>query len=184
MLVVTEFEINKEADTFLTIVGRQSGIISKLLSMVGISPITELRCSRDEVLYRASSMRRGNITIGIPNTAVTAVGTGYTKPFGLLVTAFVLFLVALYGLITIVSGGGSTGTHMLCFGLIGVIISLVMYHLGKVTIFAVYAGGDKPIVSLEVKRSVIERKRITEEDWKEGAALIRKAVIHTQKHHD
>jgi len=184
MLVVKEFKIDKEADNFLKIVGRQSGVISWLLSIVGISPITELQCNRREVIFRAASLRKGNVTVGIPNTAVTTVAAGYIKPFKALVVAICGFFFALFML--------SKGTidrnddvYSIAFtGLIVGIVSIISYLIGKKTIFAIYAGGDKPVASLEIKNSVTEGIQITEGDIDAAAVLLRNTVICARERHD
>jgi len=172
MLVVKEFKIDKEADNFLKIVGREEGFISWLLSIFGISPITELICNRREVSFRTASLKNGNVTVGIPITSVTAIVSGYSKPFPLLVAAIVCFIASIP--VAIINESG----WLLLPGLLLGIIFIIMYQRGKKTIFGICVGGDKPgVASLITKRSVIEGKQITSEDFEEAAALLKKTVL-------
>ena len=170
MLVLKQFQVDESAETFLTIKGRQEGVIAWILSKVGLDPTTEMVCNRREVVYKSSSARHGQQNINIPNTAVTAVVTGYTKPFPLLVMAAVF---ALSGIIT----AASQGAAWFIVGLIIAGICLIAYALNKEMFFGVYNGGDKCIASLTTKRSVIEGVNVDFDKFEKAATLLTRVVL-------
>ena len=169
MLVLKQFQVDENAETLLTIKGRQEGIIAWVLSMVGLDPTVEMVCNRQEIVYKSSSARHGQQNINIPNTAVTAVVTGYTKPFSLLVVAGLFVLGGLFG--------ASQAVWLLYLGLIIAGICLIAYTLNKEMFFGVYNGGDKCIASLTTKRSVIEGVNVDFDKFEKAATLLTRVVL-------
>lgn len=169
MLVLKEFKIDGKAETFLSIKGRQEGIISWFLSIVGIDPTVELICNRQEIMFRCSSIRKGQVNINIPNTAVTAVVTGYEKPFRALVMAAACIL---FGLIQ-----SLVSIWLLVIGLVLGAILIVYYILNKKMIFGVYNGGDSFMAALATKRSVIEGVPVDFDKFEKAATLLNKAIL-------
>lgn len=170
MLVLKEFKLDENADEYLYISGRSEGIWAYLLTLIGIDTTTELRCNSKSLLFKTASLRKGQADITIPNSAVTAVVTGFHKPFALLVVA-ALFLL----------GGLSAHTiWSIALGLVVAAVCVFLYYIGKSTLFGVYNGGDHPIAALYIKRSVIEGVSITFEKYQSAALLLNKAVLECQ----
>ena len=172
MFVLKEFKIDENAEVFLSIKGRKGGLIAWLFSMIGISPIVSLTCSRNEVFFKSSSVRKGQFNITIPTTQVTGVVTGYKKPFSLLVLALI-FIVAGYYYQYMVRFGGPFFVP----GLIAGAICVIFYVLHKTMVFGVSNGGDVPAASLEFKRSVIEGVSVDFDKFEKSAALLSKVVV-------
>ena len=170
MLVLKEFKIDENAELFLSIKGRQEGIIAWLLSKIGLDPIVSLTCSRNEVMFKSSSTRKGQLNVNIPTTAVTAVVTGYKKPFSLLVLAAIFAIGGLY------MQSATRGSFFLP-GLIAGAICIVFYVLQKAMVFSVFNGGDTAIASLVTKRSVIEGVSVDFDKFEKAAALLNKVVV-------
>ena len=170
MLVLKEFKLDENAELFLSIKGREEGIIAWLLSRIGFDPIVSLTCSRNEVMFKSSSTRKGQLNVNIPTTAVTAVVTGYKKPFSLLVLAVIFIIGGLYM-------QNTTRASFFVPGLIAAVICLVAYMLQKTMIFSVFNGGDTAIASLTTKRSVIEGVNVDFDKFEKAAALLNKVVV-------
>ena len=170
MLVLKKFQIDENAETFMTIIGRQEGLISWILSKLGLDPTVEMLCNRQEIKYKSSSPRQGQLNICIPNTAVTAIVTGFKKPFYLLVLA-ALFIFG--GLV----GAQSAGWLLVFVGLIAGGICLILYILKKEMFFGIYNGGDNIIASLTTKRSVIEGVNVDFDRFEKAAALLSRVVL-------
>ena len=171
MLVLKEFRIDENADKFLIIRGREEGVISWFFSKIGLDPTVEMICSRREILYKSSSVRKGQLNISIPNPAVTAVVTGYHKPFSALVIAAIFML----------SGLTSLSQSLVLFLIwLGLGLACVVYYaLNKKMVFGVYNGGDNLMAGLATKRSVIEGVAIDFDKFEVAAALLNKAVLET-----
>lgn len=169
MLVLKEFIIDEKGKTFLTIRGRQEGLISWFLAKIGLDPTVEMLCNRQRVLYKSSSARNGQLNISVPNVAVTAVVTGYHKPFYALVWAVICVVGGLYM--------AAFSAKLIIAGLLLGIIFALYYLLNKTMVFGLYNGGDKYIAYLEAKRSVIEGVTIDFEKFEQAAALLNKAIL-------
>jgi len=173
MLVLKEFKLDENADEFLYIAGRSEGIWAYILTLIGIDTTTELRCTGKNLLFKTASLRKGQSDISVPNSAVTAVVTGFHKPFQLLVIAAVFLLGGLSGLMA-----GSV--YPLILGLIVAAVCVFFYYISKSILFGVYNGGDHPIAAIYIKRSVIEGVNVDFEKYQKAAALLNKAVLECQ----
>jgi hypothetical protein len=170
-LVLKEFRLNENEDEFLKIVGRSSGILSWILSLCGIDPITSLSCNKQSIKFETSAIRYGKKTINIPLVAVTGVSSGINKPFGLLILGIIFILGGIIGALSIHSIG------FFIFGLIIGVISLILYSLKKNMLFSIYNGGDKPIATICMKKSIIEGQSIDELKYESAANALNKAVF-------
>jgi hypothetical protein len=172
MLVLKEFKLNENAEDFLYIKARQEGIMSFILSLIGIDTTTELKCNSKDMLFRTASLRKGQSNIYIPNTAVTAVMSGFHKPFQLLVAAIVWLCVGIGASIGMEDGGAFVLVVCLVIG--G--ICLLLYILNKSLWFGVYNGGDSPMASILAKRSVIEGVKVDFEQFEKAAVLLNRKI--------
>jgi hypothetical protein len=178
ILVLKEFRLDENEDEFLKIVGRTSGILSWVLSLCGIAPVTSLECNRKAIKFEEAAIRYGKKAVSILLVAVTGVSSGVNKPFGLLVLGIVFILGGIIAAIFLpryAAGGAKAGAFFI--GLIIGVIFLVVYSLKKTMFFSIYNGGDKPIATICMKKSVIEGQSIDE--FKSGAAAheLNKAVL-------
>jgi hypothetical protein len=168
MLVLKEFKMDENAEDFLYIKAREEGILAFLLSLAGIDTITELKCNTKNLLYRASSVRKGQLNVYIPNQAVTAVMAGFFKPFQLLIVAAVFLLGGVFGM--------SESIALTIVGLVIAGICVLFYVLNKEILFSVQNGGDNFVVNIVVKRSVIEGVKIEFEEFQKAAALLNEKI--------
>lgn len=89
-LVLRKFDIPlQSADgLYLNIEGRRGGIISFLLTVLNLNPVTSFKCYHNRIEFKRTSLS-GEQLIIIPLTAVTAVQSGFTKPIGFLFAGIV-----------------------------------------------------------------------------------------------
>jgi hypothetical protein len=175
VLVLKEFRFNENEDEFLKIVGRASGILSWVLSLCGIDPITSLNCNRKAIKFEEAAIRYGKKTLSIPLIAVTGVSSGINKPFALLVSGIIFILGGILGAISLPGGGEKAGVFFI--GLIIGAVFLAQFYLKKTMFFQIYNGGDKPIAAICMKKSIIEGQSIDELKFETAANALNKAVL-------
>jgi hypothetical protein len=177
VLVLKEFRLNENEEEFLKIAGRASGIISWILSLCGIDPVTSLHCNRDTIKFEEAALRYGKKTLSIPLVAITGVSSGINKPFGFLVFGIIFVLGGILGAISLPSYAGGSKAAVFIIGLIIGAIFLYLYSLKKTVMFSIYNGGDKPIASIRMKKSIIEGQSIDELKFETAANELNKAVL-------
>jgi hypothetical protein len=177
VLVLKEFHLNESEDEFLKISGRSSGILSWILSLCGIDPVTSLSCNKNAIKFEEAAIRTGKTTLSIPLVAVTGVSSGINKPFGQLVFGIVFVLGGIIGAMFLprYAGGAKVGAFFI--GLIIGAIFLALYYLKKTIFFSIYNGGDKPIATIYMKKSIIEGQSIDEIKSETAANMLNKAVL-------
>jgi hypothetical protein len=177
VLVLKEFYLNENEDEFLKITGRASGIFNWILSKCGIDPVTSLICNKKAIKFEEAAIRYGKKTLNIPLVAVTGISSGINKPFGFLVFGVIFILGGIIGAIILprYAGGAKAGTFFI--GLIVGAIFLVLYALKKNLFFSVYNGGDKPITTICMKKSIIEGQNIDEQKTEAAANALNKVVL-------
>jgi hypothetical protein len=171
MLVLKEFILNEDEDEFFIIIGRPSGFLSWILSLCGIDPTTSLTCNKHTVKYETSAIRYGKKTYNIPLVGVSCVSSGIRKPFPFLVLGIFFIL---YGILSLI------GIPFFAFGTVSLIIGVVFlyfYKLNKTMQFNIFTGGDKPIASIQIKKSIIEGQSIDLAKYETAANLLNKAVL-------
>lgn len=70
-----------EGTPVIELVGRQQGMISFLLTLVGISPITEFRVTPNELCCNSTSLF-GRQNQSVPLHAISSIAAGVRKPVG------------------------------------------------------------------------------------------------------
>jgi hypothetical protein len=174
-LVLKEFKLNGNDEEFLIIRGRAAGILSWVLSLCGIDPVTSLICTRQAARFETSAIRYGKETKNISLAAVSCVASGIKKPFPLLVLG-VLFAVG-----SIIGAIATNSFVFFCVGLVIGAVFLVLYGLNKTMRFSIYTGGDRPIASITIKKSVIEGQSIDPVKYEAAAGTLNKAVLNARK---
>jgi len=153
-LVVKELKINENGPVYVRIVGRRGGLISWLLSLIGIDPTTEMEVTEKKIEFIEGSLS-GQLRHMVPLRSVCNLGAGYFKPFVLIVVAVILLLLALVASFQDVPG---IVVFLLFASTIGCAIA---YFLKKtLLLFALPGSGFGPIIGF--KRSVIEGVSVDE----------------------
>lgn len=164
-LVLQELVINEEGPRYLHMVGRKSGLIAYLLSLIGIDPTTTMDVIGNKIELEEGSLS-GKVKHLVPLSSICNLGAGYYKPFILVVSAIVLLVLSL---VLSFSGGVPGGIVFLLFA--AAIGCAVAYYLKKtLVLFALPGSGFGPIISF--KRSVIEGVDIDESQAKRIIVLL------------
>jgi len=175
ILVLKEFKLNEDEDEFLKIVGRASGFFAWLFSLFGIDPITSLTCNKKSIKFEEAAIQYGKNTLNIPLAAVSGVISGLNKPFILLLLGIILILGGIISAII----ARSLGILILCV-IIGIGF-LIFYKLKKTMTFGIFTGGDKPIATICMKKSIIEGQDIDESKYEAAAIALTKAVLNIRQ---
>jgi hypothetical protein len=171
LLVLKAFKLSENEEEFLKIDCRVSGVLSWIFSLCGIDPVTSLSCNKHFIKFEETAIRSGKRIYNIPLVAVTCVSSGISKPFGLFVLGVISILCGIIGTFYAREIG------VLGFYLILGAVFLFLYSLKKNMFFAIYNGGDKPIVKIHVKKSIIEGQTIDELKYESATSVLNKAVL-------
>ena len=172
-LVLRKFEIDQSSsDKVIDIVGRKSGFVAFLLTVLGLDATTSLRCTRDRVEYRASSLF-GETSTTIPLNQVTGIVGGYKKPIELLIAAGISFLIS-------VVFGTRNGIIFFILGVVIPLVLVIQYLYGKTMNLGVQNGDDK-VYGLEFKKGLIEGVSVDIQLVKEAITLLNNAVLQSNK---
>jgi len=168
-LVVRKFSIDESGPDglYLEIVGRASGFISWILTLMKLDTLTTLKLEEDRLSVKSSSLS-GEIHTVMPLGAIESTQCGFSKS--------IIWLTL--GIITIVSGLlNGFGGNMIVFLIIGAIFVLV-YFLSK-RMFISVAAGDKS-VDIAFKEGVIEGVSVDLDRTLSAIQLLNKMV--TKQH--
>lgn len=159
-LVLKEFSVNKEGPEYVHIVARKSGLISWLLTMIGIDATTTFRVFADRIEFEAGSLS-GKLHTTMPLRSISIATCGYTKPFILLVLGGICVLAA-----------------FATFGLTLLLAALffLFYFLNKALLISVVSNSSWP-ASICFKRSVIEGVNVEYEQAQEAITLINELTL-------
>ena len=155
-------EVNEQGN-FVDIKGRAPGLISWFLALMGIDATVSIKVSNELFTFEAGSWS-GRFYKTIPLSKISSVYYGYSKPWKEALVLFLILGVALgvptYGVMTVIGG----------------IIALLYYFLNKKLTLGVFeiGGGASGI---EIKRSVIEGKKLDEKDAEQVGDLIQQLLI-------
>ncbi len=146
-----------EDGIYVSIVGRQEGFLSWLLSVMGIDATTTLRVDRDTVYFEAGSLAGFQQRV-IPLANLSSAYFGYAKPWQLaLAIGFVL---------------------MPFFGL-GLILGPLYYFLNKTLSLGIIENAGV-LSGIEFKRSVIEGQNINEQEARRVCTIVQRLMMEAQ----
>jgi hypothetical protein len=155
-LVLKKWSASKTADSngnYVHLVGREAGLFSWLLSLVGVDPTTEVEIKDNMIIFAAGSLSGREKRI-IPMKSVCSAYYGYEKPWKEALVLGVLLL-GVFG--------------------IGLIVGPLYYFLNKkLTIGIVEHSGW--VGGFSFKRSVIEGKNIDENKSYEVIDIVRELI--------
>ena len=150
--VITDWfasETPNDDGIYVRIKGRKGGLISFLLSLVGIDPIVSFMVDRENVRFMAGSLNGFESSV-TPINKICSGDYGYTKPF---VGTIILVII---GIALLVLGDSK---ESLMFSLIVIAGAIAYYFLHKTTKIAlVYISGRHN--GFAFKRSIIEGENI------------------------
>jgi hypothetical protein len=148
-LVLRRFQIDETGTSGANvwIEARQPGLVSFLLTVVGLDPNSSLRVTRGSISFQNSSVFGMN-QVSTPLTNVGAFVGGYKKPFWALVFSLMMFL---FGLIF----GLEFGATVFSFFIFLTLVGLVYYYLQK-TMFMGFETSGGGTYGFAFKASVLE----------------------------
>jgi len=170
-LVLREKSITPTGPRYVRLVGRKAGLVSFLMTILGIDTTTIFEVYEDRIEYSCSSLS-GRFQELIPLVRVSNLCCGYFKP----VLFFVFAVIALIGgfavgMIARADGSPELATPATVVGVIFSAIFFVCYFLKKTIVVNVIPNSASP-VAIAFKRSLIENQTITQEDARQIIDII------------
>ena len=165
-----------EPQPVIELVGRQQGIISFLLTLVGISPITDFKVTPEELCCNSTSLF-GRQNQSVPLRAISSVAAGVRKPVGYLFVAFVFLIVGVFGGLGVLWNEGlyRFALTLMVFGALAALF-IWMYAINKRFFVSIYTQGGPPIL-LSLKPNVIEGVPLDLERALQVVKIIRDRVL-------
>lgn len=148
-LVLRRFQIDETGTSGANVwvEARQPGLVSFLLTVVGLDPNSSLRVTRGSISFQNSSVFGMN-QVSTPLANIGAFVGGYKKPFWALVFSLLMFL---FGLIF----GAEYGATVFMFFIFMALVGLVYYYLQK-TMFMGFETSGGGTYGFAFKASVLE----------------------------
>ena len=184
-IVLKKLSINEADETPVDIQGREGGLFSFILNIIGLGATTSLSCTKDYVEFKAVSLK-GFDSIRVPTTAVTGVTFGLKKPIGLFIMSAIFAVLGVLSFfssvvlrmaseidIAQVPKGGQMSLAVVL--LVLAVIMFVSYFLTKFFYIGFENGGDKQYM-IAFKASVIEGVTVNTEKVEQAAMMINKLV--------
>lgn len=158
-------DVPDEKGAYVEIAGRQSGLLSWLLTLIGIAPTVKLVVKESKVEFSQGSLNGFTERI-IPASKISSTLYGYIRPW----IEMVLIIVS-----AIIAGAFFAGTVDGTFGGViivgGIIFAIIYYALNKAFVVGmVEVSGDHH--KIVFKRSVIEGQAISETEGRRVADII------------
>jgi hypothetical protein len=171
-LVLRRFRINEAAngEPCVDIIGRPSGLVAWLLTIMGLATETHLTVTDMRVSLKNASLS-GELTHFVPLPHVSSTHCGFSKPIGYLVIGAAI---AVFG---IINGMSQRDGAPLFFG--GIIIGLlffIAYFLSKKIRIEIRTDGGYPL-QIQFKPSVIEGVPVNIEYATQALSLLNEKVL-------
>jgi hypothetical protein len=169
-MVLKKFSLNQNPDdgNFVSIIGRKSGLLSWLLTLIGLDPQVEfIVATKDLRFYNKSLFGEKNIVMTLKN--VSHINCEYSRPFWYLVFAILSLIMFLIG-----DSGIALG-----FLVIAIILLLVFYFNKSITIMVETFGGA--IYKVKFKPSLIENVNVNLDKARKVVELINSQIIKEQE---
>lgn len=173
--VIKNWKANEVPDVngnYVEVIGRESGIFSWVMSLIGLDPTDSLIVTSTRIEYSSTSISGKKAQI-VPISKVDGTIYGYSKPVKSAV--FILFVFSVFAFALAEVSGGA----MVVVFIGGILLATLKYMFGKVITLGFSAGG-KPW-AIEFKRSAIENKNINEKQAEMVCELIQDCINAHQK---
>jgi hypothetical protein len=175
-LVLRKFSVKKDGSNgyIIEIIGRASGVIAWLLTVMKLDTETSLKISQKDILFKSSSLF-GQIYQVSPLPSVSSTHCGYSKPIGYLIFGAIFMGGGLLWGSAQYQGGG-----IMLGGLLIGLVFFIAYWLSKKIAISIQTKGGM-IMGLSFRRSVIENIPVDIKKAMQAISLINKNVIASQK---
>jgi len=178
-LVLRQFDIKDDIPdgVFVEIVGRASGLIGWILTVIGFDATTSLKITDKDISFNSSSLF-GQINQVAPLPSIASTHCGYSKPLGYLIVGMIFVIGGIVIAFVQFESAGAAGIPLI---IIGVILFVVYWLSKKMTITLETTGGS--IMGIRFKRSVIENIPVDFEKAIQTIDIINKKIIESQKNY-
>lgn len=181
-LVLRRFNLNESAPDGIAvdIEGRASGLISWLLTILGLDAITTLKVTDKDLSFRSSSLLGQTHQVApLPN--ISSTHCGYSKPIGYLVIGILIALAGIVAGFAQHGGGPAGGSGMAGLPLIVIgLVFIIAYFLSKKLTISIETSGGM-VMGLTFKRSVIENVKVDIQKALSAIQLINRKVVEAQR---
>lgn len=168
-LVIKKWKVSETAGQngeFVHIHGREAGLLSFILSLLGVDPTTTFIVDAKSIRHEQGSLAGFERTV-TPISAVAAAGFGYIKPWKkALIIAIIIGVILVF--IPVIGQ------------LIAAVIGLAYYFLNK-ELYVRYLNSGTGRGELKFKRSIIEGQSIDEQAGERIVAIIEMLVLGQEK---
>ncbi|MFZ6870776.1 hypothetical protein ACO0LF_01755 [Undibacterium sp. Di27W] len=177
-LVIKEWKVGTKAiddkNNFISITGRQSGLIAWILSLMGVDPTTRILVGVDRVEFTSNSLA-GTESRMLPLQSICSTYYGYHKPWK---KALGFFAIAFFIASSLIKEQMFTPAIVIL--LVGALIGLVYYFLNRELTMG-FVENSGLIDGIRFKRSVIENIDVNEEQAKSACVIIQKLIEAKEK---
>lgn len=171
-----------EKNNYVSIVGRESGLIAWILSLMGVDPTTSIRVGMDRVEFSSSSLA-GTQSRLIPLQSVCSTYYGYHKPWKAAVAIVAFFLFFGTSIASALVDGGSRNSQVSVFlgtFVAGFVVALIYYFLNR-TLTLGFVETSGVVSGIKFKRSVIENMDINETQAKTVCTIVQRLIEAKEK---
>lgn len=171
-----------ENRNYINILGRQGGLVSWILSLMGIDPTTAIKVGAEKIEFSETSLAGINYRL-IPLENVCSTYYGYHKPWKTSATIVAVFAFIGLSMGTAVAEGGSQGAAFVTFivsTVIGAVIAFVYYFLNRTLTLGFVEHSGVPS-GIRFKRSMIENIDVNQDQAKLVCDLVQELIETKQK---
>ena len=177
-LVLRKFVVSDDPaeDTLLLIVGRKSGLVGWLQTVLGLGAETTLRVTKRDMLFRDTSLSGGSDSLLSLKGGIASVHCGFHKP---IVFIFLAVLFALGGLM----GSAALPSDAIPGALFGAFLMaglmLVLYYFNKSLRIMIQSKGGA-IFGIKFKASLIENVSVDIDTVRQVIERINARIVEVQ----
>lgn len=172
----------KSQNNFVSITGREGGLIAWILSLMGIDPTTTILVGLERIEFSSASLA-GTESRLIPLQSVCSSYYGHHKPWKAAAWIIPTFMFIGVSIGSAVAEGGSQGgvfTSFMATSAAGVVIALICHFLNR-TLTLGFVEHSWVVNGIRFKRSVIENVEINEEQANEACIIVQRLIEAKEK---
>jgi hypothetical protein len=170
-LALSKYEFNPDADDFLVLEGRKTGLWQWILVQFQLGNRYQILVNKDQISYSEDSAK-GNFLILTPLAKIASTGCGYSKPIGLLIAAVIFVILGIILLFNEPSLG------IISILLAGILVFLYTY---KKTFFVNIQPISGAVFGFAFKRSFIENVAVDIDLIRESIEFLNEKVLETNR---
>ncbi|HLO96268.1 MAG TPA: hypothetical protein VK195_18320 [Burkholderiaceae bacterium] len=171
-----------DRNNFVSITGREGGLIAWLLSLMGVDPTTTIRVGTERIEFSSASLA-GTESRMVPLQSVCSTYYGYHKPWkaaSSYVALFAFLGFSFAGPSAQATGEGFSFTTFAVTTGIGIVIALLYYFLNR-TLTLGFVEHSGAVCGIRFKRSVIENVDINEQQARSVCTIVQRLIETKEK---